>query len=71
MKPRDAAAIRQIENIAAEVHGHVHGAANYATSGDFHRAHAKAGQARGATRRLEELLAALAAAADRIKPAGP
>ncbi len=55
------AAIQQIENAAAEVHRHVHGAANYATSGDYHRAHAEAEQAQGAARRLKELLGAAAA----------
>lgn len=58
MNPRTMAAIQQIENAAAEVHRHVHGAANYATSGDFHRAHGEAERARKACVELKELLAA-------------
>ena len=61
MKPRSMATQKQVEDLAEEVHSHVHGAANYAQGGDYPRAHAKAGQARGAARRLEELLGTLAA----------
>ena len=68
MNPRSGTTIKQVEDAAAEVHRHVHGAANYATSGDYRRAHAEAERAQGAARRLKELLGAAAAPAE--KPGG-
>lgn len=65
MKPRSMAAQKQIEAAAEEIHRHVHGAANYATSGDFHRAHGEAERAQGAARRFKELLGTLATGPDR------
>lgn len=64
MKPRSMAVMKQVEDAAAEVHQHVQRAVRLAEEGDYPRALKRAGQARGAARRFEELLQALSAAAE-------
>ena len=64
MKPRTMTVLKQVEDVAAKVHLHVHQAAAYASTGDYRRAHGEAEAAQGAARKLKELLGAAAAPPD-------
>ena len=55
---------KQIEDAAAEIHRHVHRAADLASAGNYRKAHAEAERAQGAARRLKELLGAAATQPD-------